>query len=114
MIRINKQTALLLRAQEGEVSPILYDGELEELRVMLDCDTVAFLLLAPGVGVFYPDETDSRFGFSVEHVNGSGIVFRGSGLIVGDDEGNPAPLEIDPRDLKIKSVEYGYSKKEED
>ena len=112
MICINKQTALLLRAQEGEVSPVLYEGDLNELCQMLDCDTVAFLLLAPGVGVFYPDETESRFGFSVEHVNGNGIVFRGSGLIVGDDDGNPASLDINPRDLKIKSVEYANCKED--
>jgi hypothetical protein len=113
MIKINSTTALLLHAQAGDVQPVNYTGDLNELCRMLYCDTVAFLLLAPGVGVFYPDETDSRFGFSVEHVNGSGIVFRGSGLIVGDNEGNPAPLEINPRDLTIKSVEYGNDQEED-
>lgn len=110
MIQMHERTALLLRAQEGKVIPVLYEGDLDILCEMLECEVVAFLLLAPGVGVFYPDETDSHFGFSVEHANGSGIMFRGSGMIVGDDDGLPAPLEMDPRDLTIKSVEYAHTK----
>ena len=98
-------TAMLLDAEQEGAQFVMYDGELETLRFYLKCNEVDFGILDKGVGLFTASETESEIGFMLTY-KGVEVMFRGNGMLVGDDKGNPAPLDIVPSDLKIQMLKF--------
>lgn len=103
MIAPNVTKAVLFNAQERLVKEVDYDGELDTLRVYLDCDLVDTIRLDRDHVVFVDDEgllKDQEIGWIIEY-KGREIRFVGSGLLVGDACGMNCSVSLDRHKLKI-------------
>jgi hypothetical protein len=115
MIATAHDTALLLDHKNEIARFVPYDGELDTLRTLLDVDLVDTIRLDREHVVFVDDE-----GFYKQYETGFLLTYKkrevkfvGSGLLVGDDHGSNAALNLGFGDLKIDVLKLTYETREE-
>jgi hypothetical protein len=115
MIATAHDTAILFNHKDGTAKLVTYDGELETLYKLLDVDLVDTIRLDREHVVFVDDEgfyKQYETGFMLTY-KGKQTKFVGSGLLVGDDHGNNAALNLGFGDLKIDVLKLTYETREE-
>ena len=115
MIATAHDTALLLDHKNEIARFVPYDGELDTLRTLLDVDLVDTIRLDREHVVFVDDE-----GFYKQYETGFLLTYKkrevkfvGSGLLVWDDHGSNAALNLGFGDLKIDVLKLTYETREE-
>ena len=115
MISLANETAIFFNHKNGTATLVSYDGELDTLRSLLDVNLVDVIRFDSRHVIFVDDEGfDKRYeaGFLITHKNRQ-IKFVGSGLLVGDNNGENAPLRLGHGDLKIDVLKLTYETREE-
>lgn len=115
MIATASDTAILFNHKDGTAKLVSYDGELDTLRRLLDVDLVDTIRIDREHIVFVDDEgfyKQYETGFLLTYKKRE-IKFVGSGLLVGDDHGNNAALNLGFGDLKIDVLKLTYETREE-
>lgn len=103
MIAPNITKAILFNAEKQSVEEVSYDGELDTLRVYLNCDLVDTIRLDGDHIIFVDDEgllKESPIGWAIEY-KGNEIHFVGSGLLVGDSFGMNCSVSLNRKKLKV-------------
>lgn len=114
MIATAYDTAILFNHKDGTAKLVSYDGELDTLYTLLDVDLVDTIRLDREHVVFVDDEgfyKQYETGFLLTY-KGKQTKFVGSGLLVGDDHGSNAALNIGFGDLKIDVLKLTYETRE--
>jgi len=104
------ETAILFDHRTENVIPVTFDGELKTIRKLLSVKHVDTIRLDSDHIVYVDDEgllKKLSGGFEL-HYNGKSIKFAGSGLLVGDSYGQPAPVTLNLPDLKIDVLKFKY------
>jgi hypothetical protein len=115
MIMLANETAILFDHKTENVTPVHYDGELKTLKILLGVKRVDTIRLDDDHVVFVDDEGLNKkltTGFAL-HYNGKTIKFAGTGLLVGDNYGQNAPVTLDLPKLKIDVLNFKYDDSEE-
>ena len=115
MIATASDTAILFNHRDGTAKLVPYDGELDTLYKLLDVDMVDTIRLDREHVIFVDDEgfyKQYKTGFMLAYKKRE-IKFVGSGLLVGDDHGSNAALNIGFGDLKIDVLALTYETREE-
>jgi hypothetical protein len=115
MIATASDTAILFNHRDGTAKLVPYDGELDTLYRLLDVDMVDTIRLDREHIVFVDDEgfyKQYQIGFMLTYKKRE-IKFVGSGLLVGDDHGSNAALNLGFGDLKIDVLKLSYETREE-
>lgn len=114
MIQMATSTALLFDAKTETARLVQYDGELETLRELLGVDMVDAVGLNREHVIFVDDEglfKNYATGFQVTY-NKKTVKFVGSGLLVGDMDGENAPLTLNLADLGIEVLKLKYEREQ--
>jgi hypothetical protein len=115
MIATAHDTAILFNHKDGTAKLVPYDGELDTLLGLLDVDLVDTIRLDREHVVFVDDEgfyKQYQTGFLLTYKKRE-VKFVGSGLLVGDDHGSNAALNLGFGDLKIDVLKLTYETREE-
>jgi hypothetical protein len=115
MIATAQDTAILFNHKDGTAKLVPFDGELDTLRRLLDVELFDTIRLDREHIVLVDDEgfyKQYKTGFLLTYKKHE-IKFVGSGLLVGDNHGSNAPLNLKFGDLKIEVLSLTYETREE-
>ena len=114
MIALNKKTAVFFDSETGNVSPIVYDGELDEALRLIKADMIDVIRLDEDHVVIVDDEgflKHSQMGWMLKYGDRE-IKFAGSGILTGDICGSNAPVTLEFPKLEIHILEFKYEETE--
>jgi hypothetical protein len=112
---IKSYDVLVFDAVEGSVREEKWDGELDWLYEVMDCDIVDTIRVNSDNIFFVDDEgllkSDQPGGFKVKYGNRE-VTFIGTGVLVGDKFGESMSIKLDVEKLDIHYFSYGRTEEE--